>query len=188
LTPVERAVFLLREVFDYEYAEIAAIVGKAEAACRQLFSRAKRRIAAGRPRFNPSPEAHRQIFTQFLYAVEQGELDGLMQLLSDDVELWVDGGGKARGAATRPLHGRTAVAQFLSATARRANRDSRVEIADVNGEPALIVRAGGEVRLVLSIGINQGRVCAIRVIRNPDKLQDLNRALHAAEREPRSEN
>ena len=96
LTPVERAVFLLREVFDYDYAEIAAIVGKAEAACRQLFSRAKRHIAAGRPRFTPSPEAHRQIFTQFLRAVEQGELDGLMQLLADDVELWVDGGGKAQ--------------------------------------------------------------------------------------------
>jgi RNA polymerase sigma-70 factor (ECF subfamily) len=188
LTPVERAVFLLREVFDYEYAEIAAIVGKAEAACRQLFSRAKRHIAAGRPRFKPSPQAHRQIFTQFLRAVEQGELDGLMQLLSDDVELWVDGGGKARGAATRPLHGRTAVAQFLSATARRATPGSRAEIADVNGEPALIVRAGGEVRLVLSIGVDQGRICAIRVIRNPDKLHDLNRALHATEREPRSEN
>jgi RNA polymerase sigma-70 factor (ECF subfamily) len=188
LTPVERAVFLLREVFDYEYAEIAVIVGKAEAACRQLFSRAKRHIAAGRPRFKSSPQAQRQIFTQFLRATEQGELDGLMQLLSDDVELWIDGGGKARGAATRPLRGRTEVAQFLSATTRRASPDSRAEIADVNGEPALIVRAGGEVRLVLSIGIDQGQVCAIRVIRNPDKLQDLKRALLATERDPRSEN
>src|SRR5215217_3656367 len=158
-TPTERAVFLLREVFDYDYAEIAAIVGKAEAACRQLFSRAKRHIAAGSPRFKPSPQAHRQIFTHFLRAVEQGELDGLMQLLSDDVELWIDGGGNARGAATRPLHGRTAVAHFLSATARRATPDSRAEIADVNGEPALIVRAGGAVRLVLSIDVDQGRVC-----------------------------
>src|SRR6266540_5730999 len=188
LTPLERAVFLLREVFDYQYAEIAAIVGKAEAACRQLFSRAKRHIAAGRPRFKPSPEAHRQIFTQFLRAAEQGELDGLMQLLSDDVELWVDGGGKVRGAATRPLHGRAAVAQFVLATARRAPRGFRAEVADVNGEPALIVRAGGEVRLVLSIGVEEGRVCAIWVIRNPDKLHDLNRALYATEREPRSEN
>jgi RNA polymerase sigma-70 factor (ECF subfamily) len=187
LTPVERAVFLLREVFDYDYAAIAAIVGKAEAACRQLFSRAKRRIAAGRPRFKPSPQAHRHIFIQFLRAVEQGELDGLMQLLTDDVELWVDGGGKARGAATRPLHGRTAVAQFMSATARRATPGARAELADVNGEPALIMRAGGEVRLVLSIGVEEGRVCAIRVIRNPDKLRDLNRALQAMERAPSRE-
>jgi RNA polymerase sigma-70 factor (ECF subfamily) len=188
LTPVERAVFLLREVFDYDYAEIAAIVGKAEAACRQLFSRAKKHIADARPRFKPSPQAHRQILDQFLRAAEQGELDGLMQLLSDDVTLWVDGGGKARGAATRPLHGRAAVAQFLFATARHAPTGFRAEVAEVNGEPALIVRAGGEVRLVLSIGVEEGRVCAIRVIRNPDKLQGLNRALHAAEREPRSEN
>lgn len=178
LTPVERAVFLLREVFDYDYTEIAAIVGKAEAACRQLFSRAKRHIAAGRPRFKPSPQAHHQIFMQFLRAVEQGDLDGLMRLLSDDVELWVDGGGKARGAATRPLQGRTAVAQFLAATARRATPDSRAELADVNGEPALIVRADAEVRLVLSIGVDQSQVCAIRAIRNPDKLHALNRALH----------
>src|SRR5215213_3877354 len=142
LTPAERAVFLLREVFDYDYAEVATIVGKEEAACRKLLSRAKQHIAAGRPRFKPSPEAHRQIFTQFLRAVEQGELDGLMQLLADDVELWVDGGGKAQGAITRPLHGRTAVAQFLSATRQRADPGSRAEIADVNGEPALIMRAG----------------------------------------------
>src|SRR5262249_25704816 len=161
LTPVERAVFLLREVFDYQYAEIAAIVGKSEAACRQLFSCAKRHIAASRPRFKPSPQAHRHIFTQFLRAAEQGELEGLMQLLSEDVELWVDGGGKARGAATRALHGRDAVAHFLLATTRRATPGSRAEIADVNGEPALIVCAGGEVRLVLSIGVEQGRVCAM---------------------------
>jgi RNA polymerase sigma-70 factor, ECF subfamily len=188
LTPVERAVFLLREVFDYDYAEIAAIVGKAETACRQLFSRAKRHIAAGRPRFKPSPEAHRQIFMQFLRAVEQGELNGLMQVLADDVELWVDGGGKAQGAVTRPLHGRTAVAQFLSATRQRADPDARTEIADVNGEPALIVHDGSGVRLVLSIGTDGDQVCAIRAIRNPDKLQNLKRALQATEREPSSEN
>ena len=188
LTPAERAVFLLREVFDYDYAEIAVLVGKAETACRQLFSRAKRHIAAGRPRFNPSTEAHRQIFAQFLRAVEQGELDGLMQLLSDDVELWVDGGGKARGAATRPLQGRTAVAQFLLATARHATPGLRPVMADVNGEPGLILREGDDVRLVLSIGVEQGQVCAIRAIRNPDKLHDLKRTLQAMEHEPSSEN
>lgn len=188
LTPVERAVFLLREVFDYDYAEIAEIVGKAEATCRKLFSRAKRHIAAGRPRFNPSPEAHNQIFTQFLRATEQGELDGLMQLLSEDVELWVDGGGKVPGAATRPLQGRTAVVQFLSAAARRASPGTRLDIIDVNGEPALIVHTAGVVRLVLSITINDGQVRMIRAIRNPDKLQGLNRTLHGAQPEPNSEN
>src|SRR3954466_16146302 len=94
LTPLERAVFLLREVFDYDYAEIAAIVGKAEAACRQLLRRAKQHIADHRPRFKPTPEAHRQILTHFLQAVGSGELAGLLAMLADDVELWADGGGK----------------------------------------------------------------------------------------------
>jgi RNA polymerase sigma-70 factor (ECF subfamily) len=179
LTPMERAVFLLREVFDYEYAEIAAIVGKAESACRQVFSRAKKHIAEARPRFNPSPEAHHQILGQFIRAAERGELDGLMQLLSDDVELWADGGGKVRGAATRPIHGRAAVAQFVLATARRSVPTLRVEVADVNAEPAMIARAGDEVRLVVSISVDQGQIHAIRVIANPDKLQELNRALRA---------
>lgn len=182
LTPVERAVFLLREVFDYEYAEIAAIVGKAEGACRQVFSRAKSHIAAARPRFTPSPETHRQMFEQFLRAVEQGELDGLMQLLSEDVELWVDGGGKARGAATRPLHGRAAVAEFVLASGRHAPAGFRPQVAEVNGEPALILRGDGEVRLVLAIGVDDGRISAIRAIRNPDKLQELSRTLHTADR------
>lgn len=184
LSPVERAVFLLREVFDYGYAEIAEILGKTEPACRQLFSRARRHIAAGRPRFKSSPEAQREIFTQFLRATEQGELEGLMQLLADDVELWVDGGGKAQGAATRPLQGRSAVAQFLSAAGRRASPGTRLGVADVNGEPALIVRDADGVRLVLSIGVEEGRIRAIRVVRNPDKLHALNRALRAAEGMP----
>lgn len=183
LTPVERAVFLLREVFDYEYAEIAAIVGKAEGACRQVFSRAKKHIAAARPRFKPSPEAHRQIFEQFLRAVEQGELDGLMQLLSDDVELWVDGGGKVPGAATRPLHGRTAVARFVFSNAQQAPSGFWPVVAEVNGEPAVILRTADEVRLVLSMDIEEGRVRMIRAIRNPDKLQELRRTLLAAARE-----
>src|SRR5262245_14536328 len=88
LTPLERAVFLLREVFDYEYAEIGAITDQDEAACRQMFSRAKKHIAEHRPRFKPTPEAHRQIFTQFIQAVGTGELTGLMQLLSEDVVMW----------------------------------------------------------------------------------------------------
>jgi RNA polymerase sigma-70 factor (ECF subfamily) len=181
LSPVERAVFLLREVFDYEYAEIAAAVGKTEGACRQVFSRAKRHIVAARPRFKPSPEAHRQIFEQFLRATEQGELGGLMQLLAEDVELWVDGGGKAQGAATRPLHGPAAVAQFMLASRRQSPPGFWAMVAEVNGEPALILRSSEEVRLVLSIGIDHDQIRVIRAVRNPDKLKALHRALRAAE-------
>lgn len=171
LTPLERAVFLLRQVFDYDYAEIAQIVDKSEAACRQLVSRAKKHIAGERPRFQHSPETHRQMLDQFIQAADTGELAGLMQLLTDDVVLLPDTGGKVRAALVHPLHGRENVARFMLAVGRAAPQDYTREVKEVNGEPAIILRAGGEVRLVMSVDIEQGKVAVIRVIRNPDKLK-----------------
>jgi RNA polymerase sigma-70 factor (ECF subfamily) len=184
LTPAERAVFLLREVFDYDYAEVAAIVGKEEAACRKLLSRAKKHIADHRPRFKPTPEEHRQILTHFIQAVSNGELTGLLELLADDVVLWADGGGKTLGAITRPLHGRAAVSRFLLASPRFARAGSQVNVAQVNGDPALIVQVSGKALVVLSLGIDQGQVRAIWVIGNPDKLQSFNQVIHDSEEEP----
>ena len=100
LTPVERGVFLLREVFDYDYPDIAAIVEKSEPACRQLFRRAKEHLAQRRPRFRTTPARQRQLLDQFMHAVSAGEFDGLTKLLAEDVTMWADGGGKVRGAAT----------------------------------------------------------------------------------------
>ena len=176
LTPPERAIFLLREVFDYDYAEIATIVEREEATCRQLLSRAKKHIAAGRPRFKPTPEAHRAMLNQFVQAVGEGELGSLVQLLADDVVLWADGGGKVRGNLAHALHGRDAVAQFAIGSTRFLTQPTRTEIANVNGQPALIVRAGNEVRLVLFIEMNQDRIFEILVVGNPDKLGLLNRS------------
>lgn len=173
LTPVERAVFLLREVFGYEYVEIAEILDKEEAACRQLLSRAKKYIAENRPRFQPSPEKHREILTRFLEAVGQGKLDNLMEMLTEDVTLWSDGGGKARGAAIYPLHGREAVARFVLASRRLAVGEARVELAEVNGELAAIIRAGNRIVAVAFIETGQDHVRAIRIIGNPDKLTRL---------------
>src|SRR6266480_4359069 len=99
LQPLERAVFLLREVFEYEYAEIAAFLDKSEVACRQWFSRAKKHLADRRPRFPPSPETHRQLLSGFLKAIQMGDMTTLMDMLAEDVTLWADGGGKVRGAA-----------------------------------------------------------------------------------------
>ncbi|MEP7284450.1 MAG: RNA polymerase sigma-70 factor [Chloroflexota bacterium] len=171
LSPLERAVFLLHEVFDYEYGEISEMVSREEAACRQLYSRAKKHIAAHRPRYKPSQAAHRQILNQFLQATSTGELDGLMQLLSEDIVLWIDGGGKARGAAIHILRGREAVGQFLLASPRVLGKNYRAELTEVNGELAVMIRADGIVMVVLSMLVDDGQVSEIRVMGNPDKLK-----------------
>jgi RNA polymerase sigma-70 factor, ECF subfamily len=174
LTPVERAVFLLREVFDYSYPEIVTIVGKEEVSCRQILSRAKKFIAAQRPRFTPSTEHHHQLLQQFLEAVEEGDLDGLTQLLASDVTLWTDGGGKVRGAATHSLHGPAAVARFMIAVSQRyIQARFTTQITQVNGEPAILMRGDGHLFAVVSVTIVQQHIVDIRAIGNPDKLRHL---------------
>lgn len=173
LTPVERAVFLLREVFDYPYPEIAEIVGKEEVSCRQIFSRAKKFIASQHPRFTPSHEHHEQLLQQFVEAVEEGDLGGLTQLLASDVTLWTDGGGRVRGAATRSLHGQEPVARFVIASQRLIQAAFTAEITAVNGEPAIVVRVDGHPISVVSVSIAQQHIAEIRVIGNPEKLKHL---------------
>lgn len=172
LTPAERAVFLLREVFDYEYGEIAQILDRSEAACRQLFSRAKEHIVAERPRFQASPEEHRRLLEQFSRAATSGDLDGLMALLADDVTVWADGGGKVPGAALRPIHGRANVARFvIGVTAQFLPMDARAAVVDVNGKPTLLIRRGdGTPFVVVSIDVDQARIRSVWAIGNPDKL------------------
>lgn len=173
LTPLERAVFLLREVFEFEYDEIAEVVEKDQAACRQLFSRAKKHITSHRPRFKTSPEKQRLMLDRFTKAAGEGELDGLVRLLAEDVTLWADGGGKARGAAIRPLHGREAVARFLLASTRLPAESYRAEVRQVNGEWAVILRTGDKPIVVGFIEVQDDLIREIRVIGNPDKLQRL---------------
>jgi RNA polymerase sigma-70 factor (ECF subfamily) len=174
LTPMERAVFLLREVFDYSYAEIAEIVGKEEASCRQILSRAKKFIAAQHPRFTPSKEHHHQLLQEFLDAVSEGNLGGLTQMLTSDVALTTDGGGKVRGAATHILHGPEAVARFMiGVTQRYLQAMSTIEITEVNGEPAILIRVDGHPFTVISVTIAQQHIAEIRAIGNPDKLRHL---------------
>ena len=170
LQPIERAVFLLREVFEYDYAEIATFLGKSEVNCRQWFSRAKKHLGDHRPRFPTSPETHRKMLTGFLQAAQAGEMAPLMNLLAEDVTLWVDSGGKVKGAATRPIHGRDAVARFALGTRRFLPEGARVELAEVNGQPALIFRAGDRAHLVLTIEVEAQRIQTVRVMVNPEKL------------------
>jgi len=170
LQPFERAVFLLREVFAYEFTEIATMLDKSEAACRRSFSRAKLHLASHRPRFRASPETHRQLLTAYFQAVQNGEMTALRDQLAEEVTLWADGGGKVKQAALRPIRGREAVARFSLGTKRFWPENSRVELEEVNGQAALIIRTGGQVFSVLTIDVEQGQIQAIRIIANPDKL------------------
>jgi RNA polymerase sigma-70 factor, ECF subfamily len=173
LQPFERAVFLLREVFEYEFAEIASILGKSEAACRRSFSRAKQHLSQRRPRFPPSPQAHRQLLTSYMQAVQTGEMGALEHMLAEDVTLWADAGGKIKQAALRPISGRDAVARFSMGTRRFLPQDYQVEIAEVNGQPATIFRSGGNAFLVLAIEVEAGRIQTVRLMANPEKLSHI---------------
>ncbi len=170
LQPFERAVFLLREVFGYDFAEIAAMLDKSEAACRRSFSRARLHLREHRPRFPASRETHRQLLSGYFQAVQTGETGPLMNLLSEEVTLWADGGGKVKQAALRPIRGRDAVARFSLGTRRFWPENSRVELAEVNGQDALIVRTGEKAFAVMTVDVEQGRIQAIRIIANPEKL------------------
>jgi RNA polymerase sigma-70 factor (ECF subfamily) len=170
LTPAERAVFLLREVFDYDYGEIAGILGKEESACRQLFSRAKKHVNEHRPRFKSTPEEHTRLFNSFLMAVNAGDLEGLTSLLAEDVTLWSDGGGKVT-AARHPLHGVNTVARFLLGLMRLKTDAMTFEIAEVNGGPALVIYDGGAINGVMTVEVGDGLVRGVRFVVNPDKLR-----------------
>jgi RNA polymerase sigma-70 factor, ECF subfamily len=170
LQPFERAVFLLREVFGYEFAEIATMLDKSEAACRRSFSRARLHLREHRPRFPASPQTHRQLLNGYFQAVQTGEMTPLMNLLSEDVTLWADGGGKVKQAALRPIRGRDAVARFSLGTKRFWPENYRIESGEINGQAALIIRAAEKAFAVFTIDVEQGQIQAIRIIANPEKL------------------
>jgi len=173
LTPVERAVFLLREVFGYEYAEIASFVGKSEANCRQISRRARQAVVARRPRFESSPEQEERLMEGFLEASLAGNMEVLLALLSDDVILYSDGGGKAR-AALNPIFGSENVVRFLTAILGEIPPDFAVRRTRVNGRPGLVGYFGdGSVQSVSSIEVSDGTITAIRLVVNPEKLQNV---------------
>lgn len=169
LNPVERAVFLLRQVFNYDYPEIAAVVEKSEANCRQLFHRAQQHVDAGRPRYDASPEAQGRIVQAFVQAASSGDMKAMLALLKDDVALYSDGGGKAL-SAIKPLHGAQTVASFFLGLASRTPPDTRAETAVVNGHVALLLYQGEGITTVMVLESEAGKITNIRVVRNPDKL------------------
>ena len=175
LSPEQRAVFLLREVFDYPYDRIAEIVGKSEPNVRQLAVRARRHVDEGRTRFDASREQRDALADRFFAAVEEGDLNELEELLAEDVELHGDGGGKAPALA-RALFGRSRVARTLRNWLRAMPRMGGVTLrrVDVNGQPgALLLDREGRVFSVMAFDIADGQVQGIRGIVNPDKLGHL---------------
>lgn len=174
LSPVERAVFVLREAFGYGYDRIAVVVEKSEANCRQIFGRARSRIDERRPRFEASRARRDELARRFFAACDQGDLAGLERMLAADVVFYGDGGGKAR-AVRRPVEGRVQVLRFLGALLRQgAAQGGRIEPVHVNGQPGARL-IGGDRRLVsvLTLDIADGHIQAMRNVLNPDKLRHL---------------
>lgn len=176
LTPPERAVFLLHEVFDFDYSEIGEMIGKSAANCRQLCHRAKAFIAKRYHRFDASRETHLRLTSRFLIACQQGDVQGLKDVLAQDVVSWGDGGGKAL-AALRPIIGVEAVARLWLSLARKAPANLTVSIEDVNGSPAALLWLDDALYSIVMFDILNGRIQAIRNVLNPDKLAYIERQL-----------
>src|ERR687895_472075 len=175
LSPEQRAVFLLREVFDYPYDEIAEIVGKSEANARQLATRARRHVKERRPRFEATREQHERLADRFFAAMGDGDMEALEAMLAEDVVLAGDGGGKAPALA-RALHGARRVARVLSNWGRQSWRFGATSMrrVEVNGQPgALVLDAEDQVISVIALDIAEGRVQGVRGIVNPEKLGHL---------------
>lgn len=170
LSPLERAVFLLREVFDYEYEEIARMIGKTEANCRQMVSRARLHIRERRPRFDVSVDMQSRLTGQFMQACASGDLGGLMSLLAEDVTLLSDGGGRVT-AARKPITGADHVARFLTGLVKKAASNLSVRPTNVNGQPGFITYLDGRLQNVVSLDIADNRVRGIFIVVNPDKLR-----------------
>ncbi|WP_220505824.1 RNA polymerase sigma-70 factor [Microbispora sp. H10830] len=170
LSPTERAVFVLREVFDLDYDEIADAVGKSQAAVRQIAHRARAHVAARRPRDVVSPNATRDALHAFQQAVETGDLQRLLDILAPDVVLLSDGGG-LKQAASAPVVGAGTVAHVLS----RITPAASLQPAHVNGHPALIVRLDGDIDTVITVRIDDGLITGLYAVRNPEKLSHMER-------------
>lgn len=173
LTPVERAVFLLQEIFDYTHAEIAKTLELTEANCRQLLRRAREHVRLARPRFKASEEEHRDVLERFRAAAASGNVDGLLALLSADVVLHSDGGGKAP-AFPLPVSGSDKVALAVVRGLRMLLSLKPVQqILQVNGEPGIVSYVDDQPQSVFTLQVNDGRIDAIFIVTNPKKLSHL---------------
>jgi RNA polymerase sigma-70 factor (ECF subfamily) len=169
LSPEERAAFLLRQVFEHDYAEIAAMLGKNEAACRQLVHRAQSRVQQERPRFDVSRDAHRELLATFMQAASTGDRAAMKALMSDQVQLVADGGGKVN-SFRHILHGAGRVAGVFWSLEHQFPGQVSYRPALINGEPGLLRYVEGKLESAQAFIVDAGRIVAVFVMRNPDKL------------------
>ncbi len=173
LTPTERAVFLLREVFDYDYGEVSRLVGKSEENCRQISRRARQSVAARRPRFEASQEQEERLMESFLQACAGGDMEALVSLLSEDVILWSDGGGKVR-AALNPIRGADKVIRWFAGILQKTPPGLTFRTASVNGRPGAVgYYADGSPQSVVTLEVEGESIRAIHFVVNPEKLENI---------------
>jgi RNA polymerase sigma-70 factor (ECF subfamily) len=173
LTPVERAVFLLREIFDYKHSEIAAALNLSQANCRQILRRARQHVRAVEPRFGASARERDDLLERFLQATGSGDMDGLVGLLSSNVVLHSDGGGKAL-AVPKPIYGPDRVARGILGGLRKLLPKNLVQrLVQINGEPGVVNYLDGRPFSVLTLDVSEGRIRAIYIVTNPEKLSHL---------------
>ena len=174
LGPVERAVFLLREVFDYEYSEIAEIVGKSETNCRQVVRRAQQHLRERRPRFPVSREHQEKMIQSFILATTEGDMQGLVNLLTDDITFVSDGGGKAQ-AALKPIYGVDKVVRFIFGIVAklRATPNVSISVSEINGQLGIVTYVDNQATATLTFTYAGDRISAIQTVVNPDKLRSI---------------
>ncbi|HEY5849321.1 MAG TPA: RNA polymerase sigma-70 factor [Lysobacter sp.] len=177
LGPEERAAFLLKEVFEYDYAQIAELIGSSEANCRQMVHRARTRLQAERPRFEVQPDRHRRLLERFMHAVRDGDRASIVALLDSNASLVSDGGGKVT-AVIRPLQGADRIARLYWSVARRVGGEADFRLGWVNGEPAILRWHEGRLHSISTITIDdsaggEGRITQVLSVLNPDKLPEM---------------
>jgi RNA polymerase sigma-70 factor, ECF subfamily len=176
LSPIERAVFLLRDVFDYDYDEIGQMVGKSSPNCRQILKRAKQHLADQKPRFSVSRPQQEEITARFLDASTKGDLQDLLLLLAKDVMFCSDGGGKVV-AVIKPIYGGEKVARMLLAIRRKWLSDAVSRLVDINGQPGIIQYLNGNIHSVMTFEIIDGYIQSIYTVRNPEKLNQVRKEI-----------
>ncbi|MCX5241332.1 RNA polymerase sigma-70 factor [Streptomyces prunicolor] len=172
LSPVERAVFVLREAFGYPHADIAAMLDRSEPAVRQLAGRARKHVDEGRPRYEVDPAQRRELTERFLAAAAEGDLAGLMEMLAPDVRLVGDSGGKSK-APLRILETADNVGRFLVAVAGKGIPEMSFRFLELNGGPAVLILSGDTPDSVFQVDVSAGRIRSVYIVRNPDKLRSL---------------